>query len=329
MELKNYTTPILFIIYNRPDTTKDVFAALKKLKPKYLFIAADGFKEEKENDKERVLATRDIIINGLDWDCELKTRFSDCNQGCFNGVKNAINWFFTEVNYGIILEDDIMPSPEFFQFQQQMLLKYKDDDRFLSVSGFNFGMHEDKPFTSRFMNMWGWGTWRRASTQIDYRLNIWRSANVFQKHKMLVYALKEGIKVDENWAEFWYRKFNELAYLGEPGTWDFQWVFHGLINRKRIIIPPKPLTVNIGFNHENATHTKRENQYLQSLKLVSNLNIDTSMKLDLTDKLEYEELLKNYWCFIPETSYKNATLYVLSKTIEFYSQKYFNYKKLF
>lgn len=324
MNQKNYSTPILFVVYNRPDTTKQVFEEIKKLKPKYLFVAADGYREEKENDKEQVLATRDIIINGVDWNCELKTRFSDFNQGCFNGVKNAINWFFENVEYGIILEDDIIPGPAFFKFQEQMLLKYKDDHRFLSVSGFNFGIQKDHSFTTRFMNMWGWGTWRRAATQVDYCLNKWKNANVFQKYSMLIFALKEGNKIDTPWAEFWYRKFNELAYLGTPGTWDFQWVFFGLMHNKRIIVPPKSLTMNIGFNHDNATHTKAENQYLQSLTLSSKLNIDASLKLDLNDKPIYEELLKKHWCFSFLSNYKNAKVFFIEKTFKFYTQKYIN-----
>ena len=41
-------TPVLFMIFNRPDTTQQVFNAIRQAKPKQLFVAADGPRIDKE-----------------------------------------------------------------------------------------------------------------------------------------------------------------------------------------------------------------------------------------------------------------------------------------
>lgn len=131
-----FETPILFLIFNRPDVTQRVFEEIKKQKPKFLFIAADGPRENKEGELEKCLQTREII-NLIDWDCELKTLFREKNLGCRNAVSSAIDWFFENVESGIILEDDTLPHPDFFRFCEELLIKYKDDERIWLITGTN------------------------------------------------------------------------------------------------------------------------------------------------------------------------------------------------
>ena len=129
-------SPVLFIIFIREDTTRKVFEKIREAKPPRLYIAADGPRPGRPDDIEKCKATRSIV-NDIDWECEVKTLFRDENLGCGKGVSSAITWFFDNEPEGIIIEDDILPNMEFFKFCDEMLEKYRDDERIQLVAGFN------------------------------------------------------------------------------------------------------------------------------------------------------------------------------------------------
>jgi GT2 family glycosyltransferase len=119
-------TAVLFLIFNRPDTTKQVFAAIRKAKPPKLYVAADGPRADNPGEAEKVEQVR-LIATNIDWDCELKTLFRDENLGCGKGVSSAITWFFENEGEGIILEDDCLPSQSFFWYCEELLERYRED----------------------------------------------------------------------------------------------------------------------------------------------------------------------------------------------------------
>ena len=134
--IMQFETPILFLIFNRPDTTKQVFERIRELKPKYLYIAADGARENRKNEKEKTELAREIATN-IDWKCEHKILFSEKNLGCKIAVSSAIDWFFENVEQGIILEDDCVPNKSFFQFCEELLKKYKHNEEIMQINGTN------------------------------------------------------------------------------------------------------------------------------------------------------------------------------------------------
>jgi len=168
------TTPVLFIVFNRLDTTKQVFEEIKKAKPQKLFIAADGPRNFQEKNKTDVV--RKYILENINWKCEVKTLFREKNLGCKYAVAGAIDWFFDNVEQGIILEDDCLPSQSFFKFCQEMLEKYKDDERVMHISGTNVEgiskIDQDYFFAINF-NVWGWATWKRAWKLYDINVTHW------------------------------------------------------------------------------------------------------------------------------------------------------------
>ena len=173
-----FDTPVLFIIFNRPETTSLVFEQIKKVQPKYLFIAADGPRSNMPGELELCNAAREIVLNGIDWDCKIKTLFRTENAGCKKAVSKAINWFFDNVEQGIILEDDCLPDQKFFTFCKEMLWEYKDDMDIIAINGCNFNYHKNDDegyFFSRYMNVWGWATWKRAAEMIDYNMPSWNN----------------------------------------------------------------------------------------------------------------------------------------------------------
>ena len=84
-----FTTPILFIVFNRPSTTKQVFDRIRLIKPKYLYVAADGPRVNNSSDIQNCNQVKSII-NEIDWDCELKTLYRDENLGCGVAPSQAI-----------------------------------------------------------------------------------------------------------------------------------------------------------------------------------------------------------------------------------------------
>ena len=248
-----FTTPVLFLVFNRPATTKKVLAQIRKIKPAFLYIAADGPRADKPGEAAICAEVKNIILSHIDWDCEVKTLFRENNLGCKHAVSQAINWFFLQEEMGIILEDDCMPNLSFFPFAQQMLEKYKDDDTIIAINGCNFGFdnHEASYLFSRYMNVWGWATWRRVSAAICYDIPDWNQKN---KISFLRSRLKrQMIDLDLPWFEYWRSVFDMLTN-GDIDTWDFYWIYYQFLNKKKNIIPAKNLIRNIGFS-EHATHT--------------------------------------------------------------------------
>src|SRR5271165_4955640 len=88
------TSAVLFVIFNRPDTTQKVFDRIKAAKPSRLYIAADaprpGFPED-----ELLCRQARSIVGTVDWYCDVKTLFQEENVGCRDGVSSAVTWFFT------------------------------------------------------------------------------------------------------------------------------------------------------------------------------------------------------------------------------------------
>lgn len=246
-------TPIAFIIFNRPETTQRIFNEIRRAKPKQLFVAADGPRENREGEAEKCQATRDIIKQ-VDWDCEVKTLFRDKNLGCKMAVSSAIDWFFKHVEEGIILEDDCFPHPAFFRYCQELLEKYRDDERIMCISGNNFLFGSKKIdysyYFSHYIHYWGWATWRRAWLHYDRDIKIWSE---IKNTGWLKDVLKSPGAV-----RFWFSKLNGV-YENKIDAWGYSWVFSCWMQNGLTIIPSVNLVSNIGFGSE-ATHTKAESQ---------------------------------------------------------------------
>lgn len=254
-----FITPILFMIFNRPDTTQKVFNAIRQAKPKQLFVAADGPREGKEGEKEKCQKARKIIEQ-VDWDCEVKTLFRDKNLGCKIAVSSAINWFFENVEEGIILEDDCLPSQSFFWFCQELLKKYRNDTRIMIISGNNFQFGrirgEGSYYFSKYFHCWGWATWRRTWKCFDVNMSDFEK---FKTENQInnIFQTKQQKK-------YWMKIF-QIVYERKIDSWAYPWAYSCFINNGLCIIPSVNLVSNIGFNKE-ALHTKDENSILSKVK---------------------------------------------------------------
>jgi len=240
-------TPILFLIFNRPDVTAQVFSAIAKVKPKKMYIAADGPRSDKDGEKEKCLQTREII-DQIDWDCDVKTLLRSENLGCKIAVSSAIDWFFEYVEFGIILEDDCLPSESFFSFCSEMLVRYRNDSRVVMVSGQNYesGVQygDGDYYFSKIMNIWGWATWRRAWCVFDSEMT--------SLPDFVVSGKADSLYKNHDLKLFWVVRFVR-TYLGRYNTWDYSWVY-SVARIKGISIRPKVnMITNIGDGLD-ATH---------------------------------------------------------------------------
>ncbi len=243
------TSPVLFLTFNRLDTTKKVLEVIKQVKPPKLYLASDGARVNKSGEKEVVESVRNFLLNNIDWQCEVKTLFREQNLGCGKAVSSAINWFFENEEMGIILEDDCLPSISFFRFCDELLIRYKDDERIMHISGDNFqdgiSRGDGSYYFSQISHVWGWAAWRRAWKLYDFEM---KSLNNFINYKIYKNIWKQN-KVQK----YWLKQFKNVS-LGKIDTWDYQWNYCLIVNNGLSILPNINLVENIGFNSE-ATHT--------------------------------------------------------------------------
>lgn len=256
----SFDVPVLFIIFNRIDTTAKVFNKIREIKPKELFISADGPRINKFDDNKKCKETRDYVLQNIDWDCNLHTLFNDNNLGCKYAIINAINWFFENVEEGIILEDDCLPNSTFFDFCKEMLSVYRYDSRIMRISGTNLlgewkSNIQDYHF-SYYGGNWGWASWKRAWKYFDPTMKLWEDEEVRKRIKDIVCNDNQYRMIEKN--------FN-TAYDGKIDAWDYQWLFNCMSQSGISIVPSINLISNIGFG-ENATHTFEVNSNASSVK---------------------------------------------------------------
>jgi hypothetical protein len=242
-------TPVVFIIFKRPDTTKKVFEVIRQAKPPKLFVIADGPRPEKPDEVEKCVTTR-AIVKQIDWDCEVLENYSDVNQGCQQRVSSGLDWVFNTVEKAIILEDDCLPHPTFFRYCEELLHRYSSDKRIMSISGrneqFSAARTDYSYHFSLYNSCWGWATWRRAWKYYDFDMKIW--PEICTKDWL------EDLLVDSHAVKFWTKTFQSV-YDGSFNTWAYRWKFACWVQNSLSIIPSTNLISNIGFGEE-ATNTK-------------------------------------------------------------------------
>lgn len=231
-------TAVLFLVFNRPDVTAQVFDAIRRARPPRLYVTADGPRAGHEADAVRCAEVRQIATS-VDWPCEVYTLFREQNLGCKRAVSSGINWFFEHEEQGIILEDDCLPSIDFFRFSEDMLERYSAETRVLMISGTNYlsGQIAQPYFFSEHFTIWGWATWRRAWKLYDVEMKEWAKSRAHQE-------LKE--KFTNSWIKYHFTSTFDLLQRECIDTWDIQWVFCGIMNRCLCLTPSKNLVTNIG-----------------------------------------------------------------------------------
>ncbi|MBO5334272.1 MAG: glycosyltransferase family 2 protein [Clostridia bacterium] len=237
--------PVALIFFNRDDTLKSVFEQVRKAKPSKLFLIQDGARENREDDIEGIAACRKVVEN-VDWECEIFKNYSEENLGCGRRVSSGISWVFESVDRAIILEDDCVIEPTFINFCDELLEKYKDDERVAMISALNHFVDWDCGDNSYFFAKTGaiaaWATWKRVWDNFDFTIKYYNDDYVKKvikssfNHK---YAANARMK---NWQSIYERgqKGEKIRY------WGPQFGFLKYRTTALSIVPSHTLSSNVG-----------------------------------------------------------------------------------
>ena len=243
-----FTTPILLILFNRPDLAKLVLSKLQAVRPIVLYVAIDGPREGHATDSMQV-AQCVALLDLIDWPCTIHRLIRDNNLGCKQSVSSAIDWFFDEVEEGIILEDDCLPDLTFFSFCADLLTRYRHDVRVMHIGGANLAAGNwwgsDSYLFTKVCHIWGWASWRRAWQHYDLAMTN------YPMHRSTL--LNEQVSNKKS-RRYWQQVFDD-AYANRVDTWDYQWVYSIWLANGLCVLPAVNMVTNIGFGRE-ATHTK-------------------------------------------------------------------------
>ncbi len=302
-------SPILLLIYNRPDKTAILLEAIREYRPTKVYIAADGPKIDKDID---VIRTTRRVASKIDWKCEVFTLFREVNLGCKVAVSSAIDWFFEAEEMGIILEDDCLPDSSFFLLCEELLSKYKENDKVGMIAGTNqfsnqlFNVEESYFFGTN-ASIWGWASWRRAWEHYDVNMTQWpklRKERGFLRSysSNMLERLRRQAAYDD-------------VYSNRIDTWDYQWTFARQKAGLLCIIPSANLVENIGMDG-GGTHLKNSN-YVGQLKskplefpLRHPVGLSVNREFDrlLSGQIVSEGMIRNILYLMIKRPFKNYLL---------------------
>ena len=239
--------PILLLGFNRPELLRGLVAILAKGRPPKIYLAVDGPRSDRPGEAEKCAACA-AVLDDPGWPCEVKKLVRETNLGCRLGVSGAIDWFFSQEEEGIILEDDCWPDPSFFRFATELLERYRDDPRVGMVCGTNpLGAISSKIDSYRFSMIrfiWGWASWRRVWRNYDGDPAHWKDIlpSLLEKH----YLTRQGRNLQRIY-------LNGLQTKND--TWDLQLQWVLLKENQLSIHPRRNIVCNKGFDESvGGTH---------------------------------------------------------------------------
>jgi hypothetical protein len=270
---------VLFIIYNRAEYAEKVFQAIRKAKPKKLYISADGPKNNNQEDLLKCENTRNVVKN-IDWECEVFYRLLDYNLGCAGGISSAITWGFEKEDKLIILEDDCVPSLPFFEYCNYCLDKYKYDHRVWMISGRSH--HENSEYFndydyifSKHEHSWGWATWKRCWILFDGEMKDWEEFYKSGGFCNTFLSKEEG----DYYNKLFKNKINNN--IKRIDTYSYPFLMTIQLNSGLTVIPSKNLIENIGVIGSHSSNMLK----CHTLKAADNYKIEKEPKYVLSNRV--------------------------------------------
>ncbi len=243
-------TPVLLMLFNRPEITRELFKKLREARPAKLFIAANGPRPGVPADVELCAAVR-AVFDDIDWECEVHKNFPETNVNMHVRWYTTLDWFFESVDGGIILEDDCIPDLSFFPYCTELLEKYKNEPKVMHVNGsnFQFGRKRGEPgasyYFSKYPHVWGWATWKRAWKAYDDSM---ASLPMFTERRLIDTAVTSDLE-----KKYWLRYF-ESIHAGIRNSCDIKWIYATWLNDGYAVTPNVNMISNIGYGL-SAGHT--------------------------------------------------------------------------
>jgi len=290
---------IAYIVFNRPRHTRETFEAIRAARPARLFIIADGPRPGHPTDDQRCQAVREIVSQ-VDWPCEVHRNYADQNLGLKKRVSSGLDWVFSQVESAIILEDDCLPHPDFFPFCQELLERYKDDDRVWTITGNNNQNGKkrsiDAYYFSKYGHCWGWATWRRAWVQYDGDIKFWPEWKLSQDWRN---------KTPDPYEQAYWIDIFDRIYLKKIDSWAYPWMtslwYHGGLTAT----PRVNLVTNIGVGPDSTHTLADEDQPGVPLEPLGQFTHPPEVKQHLkADQYVFDHLLGGLYMKFPRTLLK-------------------------
>lgn len=258
-----FDVPIMAVAFNRPHLVKGLLEILNVLKPEHLYVVIDGPRSERPEDAAKVDETK-ALFAGVTWDCKLNISAAGVNMGVRNRVASGLEWVFNHETSAIVLEDDCRPDPSFFPFCREMLLKYQNDTRVMSVCGTKAGPYVPDArysyFFSRYFLPWGWATWHdRWNTLYDNTLATLEEPQLERYLREALGSYRAG--------KYWHWLLTRV-HEGKNNSWAYSWMIAGYLQSMLHVTPNRNLITNVGMGAE-AVHTKKRPIYAPTEKFAA------------------------------------------------------------
>jgi hypothetical protein len=246
--------PILLLAYKRPEHTAKVLESIQGANPSSLYISMDGPRPGRKGDVELCARTR-ALISAFNPGCEIRVQLHEQNLGCKKAVIAGLDWFFSHEEEGIVLEDDVVPVPCFYRYCEELLERYRDDERIGAICGSRFLFDDpaagDSYFFSRLCFIWGWASWRRVWRTYDPDIKDWPQA----RHERRIWRATNSFRA----TVYWTLVLNGM-YGNKNDIWGYQWQYNLWQRNQLSIIPNRHLVRNIGMGSVEGTHSRTRNR---------------------------------------------------------------------
>lgn len=296
--MKNKKVPVLFCVFKRIEAI-EAFEPIRQYQPGRLYIAADGPRDHVKGEKEECEKVRQMVLSKVDWPCEVKTLFREKNLGCTGAINGAISWFFEQEEYGVINEDDIVLSQDFFKMCEILLPKYKNEERIMHINSHNYKsklLKSNEYVFSYFAKVWGWATWRRAWQKNTKVFSDWSR---FPKYSLIKrYGLFQGLLTIWHY----YRCANPNV---DFGSWDYTWSYHIEKNNGVIISPKVHLSNNIGIGVADSSNYSENSEDFYSKGCIGEIKWPLTIWDEIKVDAEQLDIDKKDYLYIHLRTYKN------------------------
>lgn len=318
-----FDVPIVLFIFKRVDKTQKIIKQISKIKPKKLYIIADGARNDRE--VELVNNCRDIIDASIDWNCEVIKNYSVNNRGVYKNIGLGAKWVFEREEKAIFLEDDNLPDESFFKYCYELLNKYEENEKVMWICGTNYleeynNQEQSSYVFTQHLLPCGWASWAKKFLKYyDGELKHFNEQNIRNIKK--TYSNKKLYKQQIN---LMLREKKRIEKGLDPISWDYQMEFSVRNNNLLAIAPTKNLIENIGVDehsiHGGVSYDNVMTERFCRMKKISlsfPLKDPSEIKVDLV----YEKKISNIILYPLKDRMKQLISSYIRKIIKFDEDK--------
>ena len=242
-------TPVTVILFNRPERVRELVSVLRQVRPRHVLAIADGPRSGHPSDADACRQAREAL-DAIDWPCRIEREFSASNLGCDRRVSSGLSWALGRVDRCIIVEDDVLPSVDFFAWTERMLEAHAGDERVAMVSGHNslavWGGEDCDHIRTCRGSVWGWGTWTRAWQRVK---PVDLSGDPARAARDIAHVAEDPLLAEHLAVHL------EAWRLGKLSAWGIVWSLKRVLTGMCAIVSPVNLVRNTGIG-AGATRTQ-------------------------------------------------------------------------